>query len=118
MCSLKFSIARVRRTFIVAVSSPCSIEKSRASTRYLRTCSNGASCLFTRATAFWISASTGGACAISADGLALQLLHALQRLRGGRLIVNSAVRYGRRSPTSSTWLISGSILNRLSTRDG
>ena len=34
------------------------------------------------------------------------------------LIVNSAVRNGSRSPISSTWLISGSILNRFSTRDG
>ena len=53
---------------MVAVSSPCSMEKSRPSMRYLRTCSNGASCLFTRATAFWISAATGGACAISPAG--------------------------------------------------
>ena len=51
MWSLKFSMARVRRTFMVAVSSPCSIEKSRASTRYFRTCSKGASWRFTRATA-------------------------------------------------------------------
>ena len=64
--SLKFSMVWLRRTFMVAVNSPCSMEKSRARMRYLRTCSKGASCWLTRATARRISASTGGAAASSA----------------------------------------------------
>jgi hypothetical protein len=52
ICSRQFSSARVRRSFMVAVSSPASIEKSRGRTRYLRTCSKGASWALTRLTAF------------------------------------------------------------------
>ena len=62
---------------MVAVNSPASMEKSRRSTRYLRTCSKGASCRLTRNTAFWISAVTGGAAAISVRA-ARPLLHSLE----------------------------------------